>query len=433
MSTIRKSDAGNGVKNARPAAAQPTGHLPVPRIWLLALTALVVVPWLVVGAMYFRGAELEPEAGVAPPPSSTAATGPWGALTVTPIIVSPPLEYVSADWGRRRDGSVTWSFPGVSHDALAAFLPTTGMSAEQVAHVLSRAQPDPRHGGLVVTPGNDFVRSLTTDIRGRLYTQLAKTSLNTDQASAFRFFGASPDAWLGGSLMSAETRRILEPLIYRQGDVLYFSDVELFRSQVRDENERRRAAKTLLRESTVLVRLTVRESAEVGALAEYWGRGGRRTDIRPLLESVAGSGSDRSVDIVHLLPALARNHLYRYPKISAADIDKPLLSNCMWTSLNFFNPEPDDRFLDVNVALESLKRDYFIVEADHQLGDVVAFLDDRGVVFHIAVYIADDLVFSKNGTSPVAPWILTTVERLKAYYRTRSESPRLIYHRRNNL
>jgi len=222
-------------------------------------------------------------------------------------------------------------------------------------------------------------------------------------------------------------------LIYSDGEFLLFADPEAIRSQVRDTEELRRLAKTLLRQPTVLVKLTINDESEIAGLAEYWGRGGRRTDLRPLLESVADTVLDRSIDIVHLLPTLVRNHLYRYPRLTAADLDKPLIANCLWTALNFFSPRPDDRFLDVNVALNTLKRDYYIVESGFQLGDIVAFLDNNGNLFHVAVYLADDLVFTKNGTSPMAPWVITTTHQVKGYYRSRSSNPRLLYHRRNDF
>ncbi|OFW12166.1 MAG: hypothetical protein A3H96_01450 [Acidobacteria bacterium RIFCSPLOWO2_02_FULL_67_36] len=432
----KKPEFANSV---RTAGTSETGRdrrvLAVPRAWLGALTLLLVVPWVAVIAFYFAGAprRVVVEPVTPPPPAHSAAPGPWGLLTVAPIVVSPPLEYVGADWGGWRQGPAEWYFPGASPETLEAFLLTAGMSREQVAPILSSSRVDPGSGGLVVTPDPDLVRGLTPELRAHLYLQLAKTTRNYDQANAFRFFGATTDEWLRGSLMSPDSRRLIEPLIYRDGAFLRFSDVELLRSQIHDPAELRRIAKTLLRESTMLVRLTVNDGSEVAGLAEYWGRGGRRTDIRPLLESVANAGSDRSIDIVHLLPAFARNHLYRYPRISTADLNKPLLVNCLWTSLNFFQSEPDDRFLDVSVALESLRRDHFVVESGFQLGDIVAFLDEEGDLFHVAVYVADDLVFSKNGTSPVAPWVITPVDRLKAYYHTRSASPRLIYHRRNDL
>ncbi len=407
------------------------GIVSVPRSWFVTLASLIVVPWVVAAAIYYlhgRGASPGEPIDRTPPPS-VAGAGPWGHLEVSPIIVSPPLEYVSDDWGGRGSGPDEWRFPGVSRGELDAFLQTAGFTPEQRSRIVGSAKPDPTNGGLVVTPDPELVRSLAPEVRGRLYTQLAKAPLNFDQANSFRFYGESPAQWLAGSPISDESRRIVTPLIYRDGGFLHFADIELVRSQIKDRGELRRVAKTLLRQPTMLVRLSVRESSEVSGLAEYWGRGGRRTDLRPLLESVAGAGPDHSIDIVHLLPSFARNHLYRYPQLTAADLNQSLLANCLWSSLNFFNVAPDDRFLEVPVALETLKRDYFIVQSAFQLGDVIAFLDEEGDLFHVAVYLADDLVFSKNGTSPVSPWIIMPLDRATGYYRTRSSNPRLIYHR----
>jgi hypothetical protein len=428
MGTSKKPEPAAPIRTGRDAA--PPQLVTMPRAWVFGLAALVVVPWLIVSVLYFSAYadEAAPANGaVAAPASTVADPGPWGHLDITPIVVSPPLEYVGADWGGRKDSPDEWRFPGVSREELGAFLTTSGFGAEQTARIVSAAQADPSNGGLVVRPPPDLVRSLTPQLRARLYLQLAKTPLNFDQANAFRFYGQSAADWFSGALIGPETRRLIEPLLYLDGDYLHFADVELVREQIKDPAELRRLAKALLRQPTMLVRLSVTDGSEVSGLSEYWGRGGRRTDLRPLLESLAESR--QPIDIVHLLPSFARNHLYRYPKLTAADLDRPLLSNCLWSSLNFFNVEPDDRFLDVDVALQTLQRDYFIVRSGFQLGDIVAFLDEDGDLFHVAVYIADDLVFSKNGTSPVSPWMIMPLDRVKGFYRTRSTSPRLIYHR----
>lgn len=434
MTLTAKSGSGTtGKSMSRSDAGRDRRLVAVPRVWLVALPLVLIAPWLVLAAIYFSGPRplREPAAQAAPP--SSVSPGPWGRLTTFPLVISPPLELVSADWGGWPPGPARWRFPGLSRDEVEAFFLAGGMARDRVAAVLSSARPDPAGGGLVVTPDPDLVRSLAPELRSRLYLLLAKTTRNYDQANAFRFFGATTGAWLDGSLMSPDSRRIVEPLIYPDGEFLRFADVELVRSQIREPAERQRIAKTLLRDSTMIVTLALPDSSDIGQLAEYWGRGGRRTDIRPLLESVAHSGPGAAIDIVHLLPTFARNHLYRYPKVSTADLDKPLLANCLWSALNFFRQAPDDRFLDVQTALDSLRRDYVVVESDFQLGDVIAFLDDDGVVFHAAVYIADGLAFTKNGMSSVAPWIITPIERLKAFYRARAASPRLIYHRLNEL
>jgi hypothetical protein len=421
---------------AKPAggslAPAPSRHtLHVPAGWLTLMVLLLAVPWLVVAWIYSRGnvaAEPRPVSNGTP---VDAARGPWGNLQVSPIVVSPPLEYVSPMGGR--GGPPEWFFPGVSAELLELFLASTGVPRDEAARIRASARPAPAIEGLIVSPDPDWLRSLIPEVRARLYRELAKSPLNFDQEQSFRFLGTSPEQWLGGSPISAETRALVEPLIYRDGDFLYFADIELVRPHIRDTAELQRLVKTLLRHSTMLVRLSVPRDAEVDALADYWGRGGRRTDIRPLLESIAGGDTSRSVDIVHLLPTFARNNLYRYPKLTTEDFDRPVLANCLWSALNFFRSTPDDRYLEPEFAISALRKDYFVVEHGYQLGDIIAFLDDEGDLFHVAVYIADNLAFSKNGTSPMAPWTFMRIDQLQEYYRAHADDIRLIYHRRSDL
>src|SRR5690606_33748635 len=141
------------------------------------------------------------------------------------------------------------------------------------------------------------------------------------------------------------------------------------------------------RHATMLVEVEVPGQASVDDLAEYWGRGGRRTDLEPLLEAVArdtsGSGA---LDISHLVPTLTRDHLYRYPRPTVEDLERPLLANCLWTALNFFAATPDDRYLDPAVAIATLKSDYYLVQDNLQLGDIAVFSDAGGNLVHVAVY-----------------------------------------------
>lgn len=416
-----------------PASPTAPSIVSLPKTWLLLLASLIVVPWIIVAVLYLRGDVTpdEPPQGEGTGPITQAANGPWGKLTLTPIVISPPLEYVSADWGR--NAAAEWVFPDASPDVVAAFLGSTGLSPEQISQLMPRARQEPRIRGVVINPPADVVRALPTDVRARLYTQLSKSTMNFDQAQSFRFFGKTSRDWFDGTMMSAETRQLVEPLVYKDGDFLHFADIESVRSQISSPYERQLLAKGLLRNSTVMVRLSIDSAEEVTGLAAYWGIGGRRTDIRPLLESISIADDSQSLDIVHLLPAFARDHLYRYPKIQTLDLTRPLLSNCLWSSLNFFKDQPDDRYLDVDFALNALRTEYYVVEHGFQLGDVLALVDDEGDLFHVAVHLADGLVFTKNGTSPVAPWTIMTVDQLKGFYHRRAENPRLIYHRPNSF
>lgn len=409
----------------------PSPTVTLPKSWLMAMAALVTVPWLVVAWLYVGNADgrTAPASSGTPATETAGATGPWGQLVRTPIIISPPLEYVPADWGR--NAPAEWVFPDATVEVVTAFLSSTGLSPEQIAQLGPHTRREAQVRGVVINPPADVVRALSPDVRSRLYTQLSRTTLNFDQAQSFRFRGKTPADWLTGTLMSADTRRLVEPLIYSDSNFLHFADIESIRSQISSPLERQYLAKGLLRNSTVMVRLSVDSPGEVSGLANYWGTGGRRTDIRPLLESISEANDGRTIDIVHLLPAFARNHLYRFPKVQTMDLTQPLLSNCLWSSLNFFEEVPDDRYLDVSYALNALRTDYYVVEHGYQLGDIVALVDDEGDLFHVAVHVADGLLFTKNGTSPVAPWTIMSLDELKDFYHRRAQDPRVIYHRLN--
>jgi hypothetical protein len=405
----------------------------MPRSWLAGLAALFAVPWLALGAVYVadRARDGAPASAGRTPAGVEAGQGPWGRLALSPIVISPPIEYVSIDFGPLEPP--VWRFPSAPLQQVEAFLASAGLPPDVIARVRASARPDPATNGVVAAPDPELLRSFSPAVRARIYTVLARTPLNAPQAHSYRFHGESASAWLDGGPISPATRQLVEPLIYSDGGFQHFADLGLVRASIDDEDELRALAKVLSRQSTVLIRLSVPTAGDVPALAEYWGRGGRRTDLHPLLESVAGREPDRSVDVLHLLPVFARNHLYRYPRLTAADFDRPVIANCLWSSLNFFSDAPDDRYLDVDTALATLKRDYFIIEDAFQLGDIVAFLDAQGNIFHAAVHIADGLLFTKNGTSPMAPWTIMSTEAVKGYYRSRAAEPRLMYHRRKGL
>jgi hypothetical protein len=403
----------------------------IPRWALGALAALIVLPWLVTwGRMAWSSPAPESEL-VAEGTPTPAAYGPWGSLTLSPIVISPPLEYVAADMGPI--ATPEWQFPQMSREMVASSLAGVGLSDDQVRQAIAASRPDARIAGTIVRPDAALVRKLSPEARERLYVTLAQSPLNFDQQQAYRFRGASADEWLRGSSISAETRQLVAPLVYRSGPFVHFADMETVRQQIDDTEQLQLLVKTLVRQATMLVRLQVEDVEDIDELAEYWGRGGRRMDIRPLLESVAGGGTDRFIDIVHLLPTMARNSLFRYPRPTTADLQRPILANCLWTALNFFGLEPDDRFLDVETALKALETEYYNVEHGYRLGDIVAFIDEDGDLFHVAVYLAEDLVFSKNGMSPMAPWVILELEDVKGYYLTHSTNPKLIFHRRNDL
>jgi hypothetical protein len=421
--TIKKSD------NPKSANA-PVSYVAVPRRWLIAVAAILIIPWLAAAVMWFKPTS---KAGIDDKTTidvKESRSGKWGHLALIPIVISPPLELVFTDWGFMRQP--TWFFPNANADGVTQVLQSAGLSAADAIDLCSSARSEPRIAGIVLTPDPAMVRQLNPEIRARIYHVLARSELNVDQTQAFRFLGSNPDAWFG-NMVSPRTRQLIDPLVYRDNDCMLFSDIELVRKEIGGDEEMRQLGKALFRQPTVIAQLSLDTGANLDALVEYWGRGGRRTEIKPLLESIAGGGYGRFIDVIHLLPPFVRDHIYNYPQLSASDLNRPEVVNCLWTSLNFFSQKPDDRFLDAAVAFKTLKENYFIVESDFELGDIIAFLDENGNFFHAVVYIADDIVFSKNGISAMAPWTFMSLNDVKRYYSWRSEKPRLIVHRRKDL
>lgn len=352
----------------------------------------------------------------------------WGRLTVTPIVITPPLEYIPTDEGPVRPPQ--WHFATPAAARLADVLEDAGLTSDQIQRLLTTAQSDPA-GGVVLTPDAALVHGLAPEVRARLYAELAKHPLNFDQLSAFRFHGTSVDDWLGPDV-APETRKLIEPLVYRDGDFLFLADLESVRAQIGSGPALQHLIKRLLAQVAVQVTLDVEDPSQVDSLAEYWGRGGRKVDILPVLESAADNSFNHSVDITYLLPDLARRLLYRYQKISLAELEKSQLDNCFWTALNFFNDEPDDRLLDPKFALERLQQDYYLVQDELQLGDIVALSDQKFNIFHVAVYLAEDLVFTKNGYFSLAPWTIVPMDRLKGHFAEHRDDWRVTYYRRKD-
>ena len=80
-----------------------------------------------------------------------------------------------------------------------------------------------------------------------------------------------------------------------------------------------------------------------------------------------------------------------------------------------------------------LFRSYYLVQDDLQLGDIVILSDADGSPFHAAVYLADDLVFSKNGSHYLQPWSILRMSQLKGHFSEHGPDWRVSYFRRNDF
>jgi hypothetical protein len=67
---------------------------------------------------------------------------------------------------------------------------------------------------------------------------------------------------------------------------------------------------------------------------------------------------------------------------------------------------------------------------------VVLFGKPDGTLVHAAVYIADDICFTKNGSTTAHPWMLSTITELREQYSyglNPGQSLQLTYYRSKRL
>jgi len=119
------------------------------------------------------------------------------------------------------------------------------------------------------------------------------------------------------------------------------------------------------------------------------------------------------LSLFYLLPKFARNRLYTFPLPPQAG--EPTM-DCHWSTFNFSNDTPDNRFNDPNFAVEYIRKNYYQIAAPSQYGDVLLLMNDHNEVKHSAVFLADDIVFTKNGNNYRQPWMLMRIPDLLATY-----------------
>ncbi|MFN7141027.1 MAG: hypothetical protein ACK4UN_16980, partial [Limisphaerales bacterium] len=120
-----------------------------------------------------------------------------------------------------------------------------------------------------------------------------------------------------------------------------------------------------------------------------------------------------TIDVAHLVPFFARKRIYTYPTDTGATAR---YENCHWTALNFFNDPPDNAFLDADRVEHEFRKNYSKVTGNAQLGDLILFREPNGEVVHSATYIAEDVVFTKNGEGVYQPWLFMKATDVIAVY-----------------
>ncbi|MEP6670715.1 MAG: hypothetical protein ABJF10_16270 [Chthoniobacter sp.] len=342
-----------------------------------------------------------------------AKAGPWGDLEYYTV-------YLEATKAQLKNTELPtydteWNFVGYSDEQVTKLFEGTDMPASLRAELLDREKWRHHDKMVTVVPGNEILLGLAPEARIAIYSVLRRWEEDANHHEPVVIFAHSVREWLEHEDLPEEVVAAIEKTSYHRGKNLVFADTPLVLRLVDTEEERLKIRKALTRTPTLVVSLRVTPDTDTTAIADYWGGATPAKDILPFLESIADSGIPRSVDLAHLLPPTARRLLYTFPNPNSGHTG--YYPDCHWTSLNFRNSEPLDRLADPILATAYVLQNYTKVQGPYRYGDVIFLMDGpTGNAIHSCVYLADDLVYTKNGRSPTQPWVVMKLDDVVTYY-----------------
>lgn len=352
-------------------------------------------------------------------------------MELVPIVLELPKDYATVE--SSFDAYDTWTFTGMTQASAMQLAEESGVQGDLLADLNSCKWTD-APTGCSVQPSDKLILLLPADVRAALYSRLMQDPANKSVISPTWFRVNRVDARLRGSGLSEESITLLKSLLYPGGgDTLLFNDHRVALRAIASQVEREKFLRAVLRKRAELVSVLIDADTDTQALADYWGRGGRERNVLPLLDAMrfnalGGVEEVSKLNITSLLPAFVSERLYRHAdQTTPADGTK---EDCFWTAFNFFCTTPDDRVQDMQYLVPVMAREYDRIDSPGQLGDVIILADAQGNAIHAANYIADDVVFTKNGVSERQPWILTSMKDLYTQYEMKTPKLTVGYFRK---
>lgn len=339
--------------------------------------------------------------------------GPWGDLEYYYIYLQAPASLVARF--PMPNTISKWSFPGWSTEQIRDLFDKAELPKSFQEKMLDPNKLVNEENVISVFPPLADLEAMTAAQRTVVYEKLAQYDDNEFYKDPVLLTSNDFDDWLRGANIRPGLAAKIQKYLYKRNDVLMLSDLAALLNYMQSDQEARDFQQLMTRTRAVMVRLKLHGETDFKSLSDYWGDHGRRNqDIQPLLQASANTEGVAWIDVTHLLPSLVRRNLYSYPTVDMALLGR--IPDCHWSSLNFFNTHPKDYYLNTRLAADQVLEGYEKVSEPYQFGDVLMFIDSNGSAIHSCTYVADNIVYTKNGESLVTPWTLMKLKEVKRQY-----------------
>ena len=350
-------------------------------------------------------------------PVWVAKPGPWGDLQVRTVYLEPPENILAIV--AKPSSVIRWTFEQTTEKGVRATMEKAGLPAALIGRLLGPTQVITSGNSVVVLPKVDDLLEISQDARSALYLELAKSEANEYQRDPVFIHGGDIEDWLADTEITKSQQELLRKLLWRRGSALVFSDIQALLTLAKTSEEVAAVFRTITRVRSLLVELKLPLKDGRATFIDYWSAGTLNAERTPFLVAITRRRAPQMIDVTQFLPTLARRRVYTFP--TAAMGLKGRLPDCHWTSLNFFEEEPKDLYLDSAKASEHLLADYVAIDPPFKFGDILCFLDN-GEGLHTCVQIADDIVLTKNGESILAPWTFMSLKDVDGVYRRSADT-----------
>lgn len=335
--------------------------------------------------------------------------GPWGNLEYHYLSLEAPSSTV--DLINIPSRNAIWWFPGKDAEQVRNFLIESGSPEAEVLTCLEYSIPYQNNSTFKFFPSIQLINEIVPETRQAIYRELRKWPENKNYHSPIVIPSRDLFDWFRNSGLRQETILNIQRLSYPLGEALGFSDIPAALQNLSTDIEERALLKALTRTRSLILSLKIEPDTDTEALKEYWSAGYKSKDLLTLLDAIARIDGLETIDITRIIPPTPRKYLYTYPSRSLGlDGTYP---DSFWASLNFFNYFPDDQFDDFEKVMDYAKVNYETSTSPLTFGDLIIFKDAKSNrALHSCVFIADDIVYSKNGRSLLQPFILVKLDDL---------------------
>lgn len=343
-----------------------------------------------------------------------AGEGPWGRLSYYYFYLEAPQHLV--DLYPLRNPHTRWSVPMGQEAALRGVLESLPLNEGLRQILRSQDIVGVGDGHYVIFPPAEVLENMGQEARSILYAYLGRFPENDDIRNPVRIRSGSIDEWASGTTMRPELVEKMKAMAYYRGDLMLFADFPYLLSLAESDTEARSLQKHSSRVRSMVVRLDVKSGFTAADIIPYWTTvaGLRRKEVEQMLQAAIDTPGVSGFDLVHMLPPLPRKLLYTYADSSMAV--EGILPDCHWTTLNFFNYNPEPIYLDEFFAASRLLEAFDPVDPPYQFGDALVFLTEEMNAYHSCIHIAAELVYTKNGRSLYAPWTVLHLKDVRSTY-----------------